>query len=265
MLALNTGHHVTKDRLVDCLWGERPPASAIPTLEAYVSLLRRRLDPTAQVASSALRTTNGGYALDTDRVRVDHTDFQRLLSGSPLEPAPVARQRLQQALNLAQSDLLESEPYVAWAMHARADVHTDIVSACEAAGLRALAGGDWADAASLVRRAMVLDPLAETCARILMEALWRDGRRTEALRVYGDLRRALADDLGSDPDARAHALYLQVLRATASAAPQALSVVTRLGSPAGVAQTRTCSTDSSASSCSPSPDRAVTGRGRTAR
>ena len=157
VLALNAGHHVTKDRLVDCLWGEHPPASAIPTLEAYVSLLRRRLDPAAPVATSALRTTNGGYALDTDRVRVDHLDFQRLLSGALLEPAPIARQRLQQGLDLAHADLLESEPYVAWAIRARADVHADIVSACEAAGLRALAGGDWADAASLVRRAILLD------------------------------------------------------------------------------------------------------------
>ena len=64
--------------------------------------------------------------------------------------------------------------------------------------------------------------MAETCARILIEALWRDSRRNEALRAYGELRRALADDLGSDPDARTHALYLQVLRGTA-AAPTAAS------------------------------------------
>ena len=97
-------------------------------------------------------------------------------------------------------------------MHARELVHSNIVTACELASVRAMAIGEWSEAIDLARRALTLDPLAETCGRSLIEALWRDGRRAEALRAYEALRRALADELGTDPDASTQALHLSVLR-----------------------------------------------------
>lgn len=213
VLALHAGHPVTKDTLIDSLWGERAPGSSTATLEAYVSVLRRRIEPNVRPCASVVHTTNGGYLLDPCEVRVDFHEFQQLLSGRPTHPvtAPPA-ERLAMALALAEDDLLESEPYAPWAMQARDLVNGDIVSACEVASVQAMAIGEWSEAIALARRALTLDPLAETCGRGLIEALWRDGRRAEALRAYEVLRRALADELGTDPDASTQALHLSVLR-----------------------------------------------------
>ena len=212
VLALHAGHPVTKETLIDRLWGERAPGSSTATLEAYVSLLRRRIEPNVRPSVSVVHTTNGGYLLDPCEVRVDFHEFQQLLSRPTHNGAAPPAERLAKALALAEDDLLESEPYAPWAVHARELVHGNIVTACEVASVHAMAIGGWSEAIALARRALTLDPLAETCGRSLIEALWRDGRRAEALRAYELLRRALADELGTDPDASTQALHLSVLR-----------------------------------------------------
>jgi DNA-binding SARP family transcriptional activator len=212
VLALHAGHPVTKETLIDSLWGERAPGSSTATLEAYVSVLRRRIEPNVRPCASLVHTINGGYLLDPCEVRIDLHEFHQLLARPTQDVTAPPAQRLATALALAEDDLLESEPYAPWAVQARELVHSDIVTACEVASVQAMAIGEWSEAIALARRALTLDPLAETCGRSLVEALWRDGRRAEALRAYEALRRALADELGTDPDASTQALHLSVLR-----------------------------------------------------
>jgi DNA-binding SARP family transcriptional activator len=212
VLALHAGHPVTKETLIDSLWGERAPGSSTATLEAYVSVLRRRIEPNVRPSASLVHTTNGGYLLDPCEVRVDFHEFQQLLSRPTRAVTTPPAERLAMALALAVDDLLESEPYAPWAMQARELVHGDIVSACEVASVQAMAIGAWSEAIALARRGLTLDPLAETCGRSLIEALWRDGRRADALRAYEVVRKALADELGTDPDASTQALHLSILR-----------------------------------------------------
>lgn len=220
-LALHAGHPVPKDRLIDALWEGEPPESAVATLEAYVSLLRRLLQPGVPARASAIRTVNGGYQLDRDRADVDLAAFRDLLAAAEVADGDQVRSLLRQALAMSGGGLRESEPYAAWAVTARARSLGMLVGACTAGARRALDCGDLDDALAIARRAVALDPLAEDAARTLVEGLWRAGRRGEALRSYDDLRRRLDDDLGVEPSAPTRALYLAVLRDAAPTVPTA--------------------------------------------
>src|SRR5687768_4231810 len=61
MLALNAGSPVSAGRLIDGLWGERPPATANKLIQVYVSQLRKALAATADGAE--IVTHRHGYEL----------------------------------------------------------------------------------------------------------------------------------------------------------------------------------------------------------
>ena len=76
-LALVSGQVVTVDRLVDDVWAGDPPATAVNTLQSYVSLLRRALgDPLL------LRREGPGYVLTVDRGRFDAARFEDRVSAA---------------------------------------------------------------------------------------------------------------------------------------------------------------------------------------
>ena len=75
VLALHANETVSVDRLVDALWGDRPPATAQKMVQLYVSQLRRLL-----AADSVKIVTQGhGYALRIDPTAVDVASFERWL------------------------------------------------------------------------------------------------------------------------------------------------------------------------------------------
>src|SRR5260370_2790491 len=88
VLALNRGDIVPTDRLVDCVWGDRPPANAAGALQAYVSHLRRRLEPggTARARGNVIVSRPPGYALTLDPDAVDAWRFDRLVPEGPHAP-----------------------------------------------------------------------------------------------------------------------------------------------------------------------------------
>src|SRR6185436_9472033 len=73
ILLLHRGETVSVDRIADLMWGERPPASAVKTVQVYVSHLRSALVEDVVVSSS------GGYALAVDPERIDASRFERLV------------------------------------------------------------------------------------------------------------------------------------------------------------------------------------------
>ena len=72
ILLLHRGEVVSVDRVVDELWGERPPDTATKTVQVYVSRLRKAL------GDGVLVTRGGGYALEVDGDPVDADRFERL-------------------------------------------------------------------------------------------------------------------------------------------------------------------------------------------
>src|SRR5215217_5657706 len=77
ILLLSFGLAVSKTRIIDLLWNGNPPAVALPTLESYVSVLRRRLQPGAG-RTGPLRTVTGGYVIEPSLVHLDLNRFEAL-------------------------------------------------------------------------------------------------------------------------------------------------------------------------------------------
>jgi DNA-binding SARP family transcriptional activator len=203
---------LTKAELAELLWEGDPPNGYVTTLESYVSVLRRRLDPNTTARNSVVLTRTGGYALDPSRVSVDLWDFDALLSRADgLAPA-AALPLLERALTLAHRPLLADEAYLSWAAEARQHHNTRVVAAATTAAEHALTLGDARRAIDLATRATDLDPLAEHAWRVRISALHTAGDRTGALRCFHSCRQTLADELGIEPTPATQELFVRILQ-----------------------------------------------------
>lgn len=205
LLVIEANRVVPIDRLVDQLWAGHPPARAIGTLQAYVSNLRRALEPRrpAGTPATVLVTYPPGYVLRVDPASVDAVRFEQL--------AEEGRRSLDGGDAEAGEDLL-ARALALWRGPALADFVYEPFAAAEAARLEELrlsALEDRLDAMLGLGRhhAVVADlehlvathPLRERLRGQLMLALYRSGRQAEALRCYDAGRRMLGEELGIEP------------------------------------------------------------------
>ena len=77
MLLLNRIEVVSVDRLIDALWGEQQPSSAVKNVQVHISRLRKELEGASQ--EGVLRTQANGYSLDVAPGELDADRFERLL------------------------------------------------------------------------------------------------------------------------------------------------------------------------------------------
>jgi predicted ATPase/DNA-binding SARP family transcriptional activator len=188
-LVARGGGPVPADRLIDDLWGDRPPRDARGTLQARVSQLRRALGVPVSLGPS-------GYRLDG--VTVDADRFRALL----------AEKRLEEALALwrgpAYADFAD-EPFAAPEIARLGEAR---LAAIEELAEARLARGEPVDLAAQVAE----HPLRERLTALHMRALYRDGRQSEALAAYAALRERLAEELGVDPAPEVRDLHTAILR-----------------------------------------------------
>jgi SARP family transcriptional regulator, regulator of embCAB operon len=210
ILALSSGTPIAKDRLADMLWDGEPPKTYVGTLESYVCVLRRSLGLT-KGRRSVLATTSAGYVLDVAETQVDLVEFRRLLARAAAAEASDSIELTLRALSVASSTLLASEPYTDWATQERNCVQQELVVACSRAAAQALAAGELDAAIQLAAAGIEQDRFAECAVQHLMRALWKSGRRFEALRSYAALRSAMVDELGMEPGNGTYALYMEIL------------------------------------------------------
>jgi DNA-binding SARP family transcriptional activator len=212
LLVLHRGHALPKDRLAEFLWEGRPPTDHIATLESYVCVLRRKLEPYRVRSSSVIVTGNGSYALDMARVQIDLDEFDRLMHEA-LEAEPeAALRKLLTALALVRGPLLAHEPYLTWAAAARQQSNVRILDATMEAARLSLLLNDVHGCARLADEALRLDPLSETACQLVMRALWAAGRRADALRRYETFRKALRREIGVDPSQQTQDLFVTILK-----------------------------------------------------
>jgi DNA-binding SARP family transcriptional activator len=196
LLALNAGRVVSRDRLVDELWGDEAPKTARHALENYVSQLRK-------LVGDALVTQPPGYVLRIDPDVVDAIRLERLVRGSAEE--------LREALALFRGAPLEDvdAPFAAGEVQRLAELELDAREALAEASLEAgLQDGLVTELERLVAR----DPYRENLRALLMLALYREGRQADALAAYRAARTTLADDLGLDPGEELQELERAILR-----------------------------------------------------
>ena len=198
VLLLHRGEVVSADRLIDALWGERPPATAKKTVQVYVSRLRRALGEEGLIA-----TRGGGYILeassddvDAERFALFARDGREALDRADPE---AASERLAAALALWRGPPLADLAYESFAQ--------DEIARLVEARLVAIEDRIEADLALSRHDALIAElerlvadhPTRERLLAQLMLALYRSGRQAEALETYRDARRALDRELGIDP------------------------------------------------------------------
>ncbi|WP_433341089.1 ATP-binding protein [Streptomyces sp. CA-253872] len=213
-LALRPGREVAAGTLMDEVWGGEPPRDAGAALQALVGRLRRVLGHEALVSGP------GGYRLVAERSDIDLYRFDDLLGeGSAALDAhsyEKAAEILRAALGLWRGPALADLPEAAAeARHAEDLRHTAVRRRVEAD----LGAGRAAALVPELRGLTAAHPYDERLHGLLLRALRADGRPADALAAYEDLRRTLAEHLGTDPGHELRTLHAELLRETTAPDP----------------------------------------------
>ncbi|MGI5273507.1 BTAD domain-containing putative transcriptional regulator [Nonomuraea sp. CA-218870] len=199
-LVARGGGPVPVDRLIDDLWGDRPPRDPAGTLQARVSQLRRALGAPSLVVHGP-----SGYRLDG--VTVDADLFLTRLA-APAEGARERAGRLAEALALWRGPAYADFADEGFARPEITRLDERRLAALEELAELRLVLGEPVDLAALVAE----HPLRERLTALHMRALYRDGRQGEALAVFAALRERLAGELGVDPAPEVRDLHRAILR-----------------------------------------------------
>ncbi|GGY94539.1 AfsR/SARP family transcriptional regulator [Streptomyces poonensis] len=211
-LLLREGRTATAGELIDALWGDDPPSQALAAIRTYASRLRKVLGAGVLVSESggyAIRIPGGGGALDLVLAQELAADAEKAKSGGDLCHA---RALLNKALSLWDGEVLASLPGP-YAETQRARLEEWRLQLVESRLDMDLEQGCHAEAVSELTALTAAHPLRERLRELLMLALYRSGRQAEALAVYADTRRLLADELGVDPRPGLTELQQRILRA----------------------------------------------------
>lgn len=209
LLLLRPGEVVSRDRLVEQLWGERPPDTAQHALEVYVSKLRRIL------GKDVVETRAGGYAAVVAADALDAASFERLLSRATKELArdpDVAAETLRSALRLWRGPPLLDVAYEEFAQGEIGRLEELRVIALEHLFEADLRLGRHLHVIPDLEAAVREHPQRERLRSQLMLALYRSGRQADALEAYAEARAALREELGLEPGTELRELQHAILR-----------------------------------------------------
>ncbi|MYX26577.1 tetratricopeptide repeat protein [Streptomyces sp. SID8381] len=210
-LLLREGRTATASELIDALWGEEPPHQALAAVRTYASRLRKALDPDILVSES------GGYAVrGLGEDALDLAAAQELAAAADKARAAGdlgrAREALRGALALGDGEPLAGLPGP-YAEAQRVRLEEWRLQLLEARLDLDLEQGCHAEAVSELTALTAAHPLRERLRELLMLALYRSGRQAEALAVYADTHRLLAEELGVDPRPELRDLQQRILQA----------------------------------------------------
>ncbi|MBA4864876.1 winged helix-turn-helix domain-containing protein [Streptomyces sp. PSKA54] len=209
-LLLREGRTATAHELIGALWGDEPPSQALAAVRTYASRLRKVLDPGVLVSESggyAIRT--GGQALDLSLAEELSADAEKARNAGDLCQA---RALINKTLGLWDGEPLANVPGP-YADTQRTRLEEWRLQLLESRLDMDLEQGCHAEAVSELTALTAAHPLRERLRELLMLALYRSGRQAEALAVYADTRRLLADELGVDPHPGLRELQQRILQA----------------------------------------------------
>src|SRR5262249_43188624 len=195
ILLLHANESVSRDRLIDGIWGEQPPDNPGQALDTYVSRMRKAL------GSDRIERRGAGYAARVEPGELDVERFETLANAG----------RFAEALAIWRGPALGDLVYEPFAQPDAARLEERRLGVLEErieADLEAGAGGELVpELAPLVRD----HPLRERLLAQLMLALYRAGRHTAALEAYRRTRRTLAEELGLEPGPQLRELERRIL------------------------------------------------------
>lgn len=217
VLGLEAGRDVDQDRLIDALWGDKPPRTAVKSLQSHVWRLRGEIEA-ASIAAEIVRTASG-YRLDIEPSNVDVVVVADLMDAARQE---VERNHFDAAITGLEVALtywsgrslgeFADEPCLL-AEASRLDQLRVAVAEQRVEAL--LATGNPTSAINALEVLCAEHPFRETLVALRMLALYRAGRQADALAVLQDLRARLRDELGLEPSAPLFQLERAILEQSA--------------------------------------------------
>jgi len=213
LLILHANEVVSAERLVDELWGERPPESAANVLQTYVSHLRRLLEPGTRPRENGLIVTvSPGYLLRLAPGQLDLHRFETLVAEARSSADPAAAlAKLREALALWRGPPLPEFAFEGFAQAEIARLEELRLTALEERIALELELGQNDDLVGELEALVAAHPLRERLRGQLMLALYHAGRQAEALDAYQRTRRTLVDELGIEPGQALQHLESQIL------------------------------------------------------
>lgn len=220
LLLLNLPHVTSTGLIIDELWTENPPKSAMTTLQTYILHLRRFLSESLEVSARTvtkeyLVRRSGGYTLDASRVEIDAAAFRKLEQRAHKE---MDRRNYEAAVQCAESALslwhgqalmdVQAGPYIQAEVQGLEQARLSLVEAKIEAELtlgrdRKILG----ELTVLVTRY----PLHEGFNSGYIRALANSGYRTRALEVYRELHTVMVDQVGLEPSEELRGLHEAIL------------------------------------------------------
>jgi predicted ATPase/DNA-binding SARP family transcriptional activator len=201
---------VSRDRLIDALWGEAPPPTATNALQVQVHALRKRL------GAERIAREGVGYRLCREPGELDLERFEQLTAAGRAEladgRADAAAATLREALELWYGPAYEDVRYEAFAQAEVARLEEQRLAALEDRIEADLALGRHRELVSELEALLAEHHGRERLCGQLMLALYRSGRQTEALDVFQHARQTMRDELGLEPGPELQELQQAVLR-----------------------------------------------------
>ncbi|MFG2881519.1 BTAD domain-containing putative transcriptional regulator [Streptomyces sp. NPDC048297] len=212
-LLMRSGRSATAADLVEALWGEEDPASAVTTLRTYAWRLRKALEADGAFPR-ILQSVGGGYQLDLPDDHVDYLQAEKHARSAERArragEATRAYEETEAALSLWHGEPLAAlpGPFAAGQRHRLDELRLSLMEERLGLGLElGLGSGYVAELHSLIDQ----HPLRERLYCLLMRAQCLAGRRAEALSTYRDARKVVIDELGVEPGPELTALHQRIL------------------------------------------------------
>lgn len=217
LIVLARGQRVTRDRLVDAVWGEAEPGAVEKNFHPTISVMRRALNTGRHVSKSFVTFAGGAYQLSDDyRYDVDVQRFDNALTAAETAHAAGERsarlQALGRAIGIYRAPLLEGiedewvHPLRAhYAQRVAAAIRTTVECRC--------ADGELEEAIALAGRLVALEPADESVSLLLLETLGRAGKRAAIRREYDRLEAELRGRYESAPSEAIHEAMRRLTRA----------------------------------------------------
>lgn len=208
VLLLRNGAQASTDQLISAIWGETAPSAAVGMVRSYVSRLRGALH------DGVIESVGGGYALPVAPGDLDFTDLQRRMSAAreARHTGDLATEATELRAALA---LWKGAPLAGvrgeYAEYERTRLCQIRLAAIEDLAAADIEQGRHVEAAADLASVITEQPLRERPRELLMLALYRSGRQAEALEVYQQTQRLLADELGLDPGPELQQMQRRIL------------------------------------------------------
>ena len=217
VLLARTGHPVPTSQLIDLIWDDDAPQSALNVIHKYVGALRRVFEPAlpARSPGSHLMRRGNGYLFISGPAVVDIEEFHTRVADAARAAAEdrrdIALRHYERALALWKGAAGNGLDHGLSATDIFTAINAEFLDVCVTAADVAVSLGAAQRILAPLRIAATMAPLHEPVHAALISVLGSCGQQAEALQLYRDMRNRLADELGVDPGQALQRAHQRVL------------------------------------------------------